>query len=240
MSFLPSRRIQLLALTLGTAVLVGGVPLAAGASSADTTASVLKAAKASMVKQSGVHVVVTSKAGKTSSKVVVDIGLNSGIETITSGDKQVTIIVTPTYAYLSGSKTGLINIMGLTAAQQKKLGSKFLTMKSGTSPYSNLKSNLTTPVFATMLPAAPGTSLTTTTSSNKKVFNLSWVTKATTSSVQTSSVMSFSSGKSTLPFKEVITSKTGSGLTLFTKWGEKVSEKAPAASMQIAYKKVFG
>jgi len=230
----------MLSLTLGIAVALSSAPLTAGASSADTAASVLKAAKASMLKQSGVHVVVTSKAGTTSSKVVVDIGLNSGMETITSGDKQVTIVVTPTYAYLSGSKTGLINIMGLTAAQQKKLGSKYLTMKAGTSPYANLKSNLTTPVFATMLPAASGTSLTTTTLYNKKVFDLSWVTKATASSVQTSSVMSFSSGSSTLPLKEVITSKTGSGLTLFTKWGEKVSEKSPAASVQIAYKKVFG
>ena len=67
------------------------------------------------------------------------------------------IIVTPTDAYLSGSATGLTTIMGLTAAEQKKVGTRSVVMKAGTSPYTSFHSNLTTAVLSGILPVAKGT-----------------------------------------------------------------------------------
>lgn len=218
-----------------------GAPLAVGASTTSpTTTSVLNAAKLSMLKKGEVHVVVASRAGKSTSQVIVDIGATSGQESITAGKKFVSIIVTPTFAYLSGSATGLTQIMGLTAAQQKKLGSHSMSMKAGTAPYTNLKANLTTTVFASMLPQATGTKLSTTGSSSTLKYQLTWTTAATATAPKAKSVLTLSSGKSTLPQSEVITSSAGGGTSTFSKWGQHVTVTAPKSSSIVTYKSVFG
>jgi hypothetical protein len=230
----------MLSLALGTTLIVSATPFTAGASGqSPTVASVLNSAKSSMLKKGSVHVVVNSKSGKILSKVVVDIGATSGSETITSGQKSVTISVTPTYAYVSGNAGGLTAIMGLTSAQQKKIGNRALSMKVGTSPYASLKANLTTPVFATMLPMTSGTKLSMTSALSAKLYQLTWTTKATTSVRKTTSVLTLSSGRSTLPVKEVITSSNGGGTTIFSQWGEHVNVSAPSLSL-VTYKQVFG
>ena len=241
MLFSRRRPAQLIFLTFGASILALGAPLGVGASTkSPTTISILNAAKASMLKESGVHVVVASQAGTSTSQVTVDIGLASGQETITAGKKVVTIIVTPTFAYLSGSATGLTQIMGLTAAQQKKLGSHSMSMKAGTAPYTNLKVNLTTTVFASMLPSAKGTKLSTTGSSSTLRYQLTWTTPATATAPKAKSVLTLSSGKSILPEFEVITSTAGGGTSAFSQWGEHVKVIAPSSSSIVTYKSVFG
>src|ERR1700690_4472979 len=143
MSFSPRRRLQLVSLALGLTVVLAVTPLSAQASVKNPTAkSVLKAALKAMTKTSGVHIYVTSTQGTVASVVVVDIGTTYGQETITSGKNTVKIIVTPTDAYLSGSPTGLVKIMQLTAAEQKKGGNLWVVVKSGTTPYTSFHSNL--------------------------------------------------------------------------------------------------
>jgi hypothetical protein len=238
MSLLRTRRIQLLSLALGAAVFATSSPLGAGASSRATVTSVITAAKAAMLKKVSVHVVVSSTSGTKLSTVVVDIGSRGGQETVTSGAKTVTITITPKYAYLSGSATGLTQVMGLTSAQQMKIGFKAMAMKSGTPQYTNLKSNLTTPVFASMLPVVKGTSLMTIGSGSSKQYVLSWKTAATSTSTATSTVMTFSSGALTLPVTEKITSPKGVGITTYSKWGERVIPVVPTST--VTYKSVFG
>jgi hypothetical protein len=241
MSISQRHRIRLTALALGASILAVGAPLAVGASTkVPTTASVLSAAKASMLKEGGVHVVVDSKAGVSTSRVVVDIGTSNGMEIITAGKKFVSVIVTPRYAYLRGSLTGLIKIMGLTAVQQKKLGNRSMSMKAGTVPYTNLKANLTTPVFASMLPAVTGTTLSTTGNSRSLKYLLTWTTKATTTAPQAKSVLTLSSGKATLPVTEVVTSAAGGGTSTFSRWGAYVKVSAPQSSSIVEYKSIFG
>ena len=241
MSFSHHFRIQLTSLALGALIMAVSAPLASGASTkGPTTASVLNAAKASMLKEGAVHVVVVSKAGVSTSQVIVDIGMTIGSEMIAAGKKQVSIIVTPSYAYLSGSPTGLTGIMGLTVVQQKKLGTHSMSMKAGTAPYASLKANLTTPVFASMLPSVTGTKLSTTGSSSTLKYQLTWTTAATTTAPQAKSVLTFSSGKSTLPQSEVITSAAGGGTSTFSKWGEHVKVFAPSLSSTVTHKSIFG
>ena len=230
----------LMSLALG-AMVVGAFPLAAQASSKGATpTTVLAAAKASLAKQTGVHIEVHSKAGKLSSSVVVDIGQTQGQEHITSGLETINIVLTSATAFLSGSATGLTAIMGLTAAQQKIVGTKSISMKPGTTPYTNFHSNLTTPALISMLPVAKGTSLSSKVINGVKYQLLSWTTKATTTTQQTKSVLTLTSTSPILPVSEKITSPTGGGTTAFSKWGEKFSVSVPPASSTVSYTKIFG
>ncbi len=239
MSFSPRRRLQLISLALGATLVLAVTPLAAQASVKNpTTKSVLKATLKAMAKESGVHVYVTSKSGTNSSVVVVDIGAKYGEETIRSGKNVVKIIVTPTDAYLSGSADGLTTLMGLTAAEQKKVGNLTIVMKAGTAPYTSFKSNLTTAVLAGIMPAAKGTKYKVS-SDGSKDYQLTWKTAATSTASATKSVLTISSGSKTLPIKEVITASTGGGTTKFSKWGENVVEQAPPVADTIPYAKVI-
>src|SRR5665213_1127506 len=216
MPFLPRRRFQLISLALGATLVLTVTPIAAQASvSNPTTKSVLKATKTAMAKESGVHVYVTSKSGTEDS------------------------IVTPTDAYLSGSKTGLTTIMSLTAAEEKKVGTHLVVMKSGTTPYTSFHSNLTTSVLAGILPVAKGTKYKVSSDSSKD-YQLTWKTAATSTAGATKSVLTISSGSKTLPIKEVITGTSGGGTTTFSKWGKEIVEQAPAAANTIPYAKVIG
>ena len=240
MSLSPYRRLQLASLALGATLVLAITPMSAQASlNSPTTKSVLKAAKSAMSKETGVHIYVTSRSGTKTSIVTVDIGAKYGEETIRSGKSVVNIIVTPADAFLSGTKTGLMTIMGLTAAEQKKVGARSVVMKSGTSPYSSFHSNLTTSVLAGILPVSKGTKYKTS-SDRSKDYQLTWKTAATSTAAATKSVLTISSGSKTLPIKEVITGTSGGGTTTFSKWGERVVEHAPAPAKTIAYAKVIG
>lgn len=240
MSFSPRRRLQLISLALGATLVLAVTPIAAQASVKDpTTKSVLKATLKAMAKVSGVHIYVTSKTGTQSSVVVVDIGANYGEETIQSGKNSVKIVVTPTDAFLSGSPPGLTTIMGLTAAEQKKVGTRSVVMKSGTTPYTSFHSNLTTSVLKGIMPTAKGTKYKVS-SDGAKDYQLTWKTAASSTTSATKSVLTISSGSKTLPVKEVITGSTGGGTTTFSKWGENVVEQAPSGTDTIAYATVMG
>ncbi len=233
-------RFHLTSLALATTLLTAAVPLGAGASTSPSATSVLKAAKTALSKVSGVHIVVTSKSGTVYSTVVVDIGKTSGVESVSSGLKKITITVTPTFAYLSGSSAGLSTIMGLTAAQIKKVGGNSIAMAAGTTPYTNFQKNLTSAVLLGMLPVSKGTTMKTGTHNNKKDYLLSWTTKASGTTPLTKSILAIASDKSSLPIKETISSTSGGGTTNFSNWGEQVNPKAPSASSIVTYKKVFG
>ena len=172
--------------------------------------------------------------------MIVDIGRTSGVESVSSGLKKITITVTPTFAYLSGSPSGLSTIMGLTAAQIKKVAGNSITMAAGTTPYLNFKKNLTSAVLLGMLPAGKGTKLKTGTHNNKKAYLLSWTTTASGTTPLTKSVLTIASDKTSLPIKETITSTNGGGTTIFSNWGENVNPRVPSASSTVIYKKVFG
>ena len=206
--------------------------LGAGATSSPTASSVLKAVQKAMSHESGVHLVVTSNSATTHSVAVVDIGTTGGTETYTSGTSHVKIVVTPKSAFLSGNKLGLINLVGLTAAQQKLVGDKAIEMKFGTSPYASFRSNLTTSAFAAFLPTTKTISLGRDKANH---YVLTWTTQSTSSSTKVTSSLTISSGAKTLPLKEVATAKTGGGTTTFSKWGESVSTPTPPASSTIPY-----
>lgn len=225
-----------LALVAGSAALVA--PLAAGASVKDpTAANVLAAAKSALAKVGSVHITVSSLSGTTKSALTADIGKTSGKETYTSGDETFTIEVTPAYAYLSGSKEGLITLMGLTAAEQKLVGTKAISMKKGSSAYTEFQKNLTSGAFTELLPTAKETSLLAARDKATGGYQLRWVTKASSTEPKTTSLLTVSAGSKALPIKESVTASTGSSVTKFSKWGESVVVSVPTTT--VAYSKIF-
>jgi hypothetical protein len=231
--------LYLSSLALLSTALVVSLPVAAHASVASpSVSSIVKAAKTAIVKETGVHVKVSTISGKIDSSVVADIGATQGTETYTSGTETFTITVTPKFAYLSGSKKGLTTLMGLTAAEQKIIGKSSMSMKKGNSHYTTFKADLTSgPTFSSLLPAVKGTTLLTKRDKKTNGYRLSWTAKATSSAPKTTTIMTISSGTKTLPLKEDVKTSSGTSLTTFTKWGESVKVKIPSST--IAYTKVF-
>jgi hypothetical protein len=231
--------LHLSALALVSSTLIVAAPLAAHAATTNpTTTALITATKAALKKETGVHVKVAAVASKVHSSVVADIGKSSGTEQYVSGDVNFRITVTPTYAYLGGSKKGLISYMQLSAAEQKTVGSASISMKKGTSPYTSFKTNLTSgTTFLSLLPTAKGTTVLAARDKKTNGYQLSWTAKATSTQPKTSTIMTISSGKKTLPIKEVVTTSTSKSVTTFTKWGENVKVSVPSST--IAYSKVF-
>jgi hypothetical protein len=234
-----SRRISL---TLSLAVLSGTLAVgpalgAQAASKSPTTTSILAATKSALAKENGVHIVVKTTDDKVKSSVVADIGSTTGTETYASGKEKFTITVTPKDAYLSGSEAGLTKVMGLTAAEQKKVGSDSVIMAKGSSPYTTFKTNLTSGAFSQLLPTAKGTKLLTKRDKTTNGYQITWTTAATSTAPKEVSVMIISSGSKTLPLKESVVTSKGSSHTAFTKWGESVSVTIP--SKTIPYTTVF-
>ena len=225
-----SARLVLLSLAVGATSV--GASLGAGAATKPSAASVLVSVKSAMSHETGVHIEVTSSSKTTHSVATVDIGTKGGTETYVSGSSRVNIVVTPTSAYLSGNASGLTKLVGLSAKQQKLVGTKAIEMKAGTSPYASFKSNLTTSAFAAFLPTTTSITLTRDSAND---YVLTWTSSATSTAPKVTSVLTISSGAKALPIKEVASATTGGGTTVFSKWGEKVKTPAPAASATIAY-----
>lgn len=215
------------------------IPGAAFAS-ASNPSSVLTAAKSAIAKQTGVHLVVASSSSSNKDTVIGDLGVNIGEETITTGSATATIKVTSAYSYLSGNSAGLTSIIGLSAAQAKKLGQKWMSVKAGTSQYSTLKSGSTIAAVTAVLPPAKGTSVSTSSSNGTNLFILKWTTAATSSTPKLVNTVSISAKGAALPVEETASSTSGSGTTKFSNWGEHVTVAAPPTSSTISYTSVVG
>ncbi len=224
---------SLLAAALAT--LPGGV--ASATSTRPTASSVLAATTRALKHESSVHVFVETLSGKTRTSVVADIGLVDSTETVTSGKESFTITVTPSYAYLSGSPSGLTTLMGLTNAEQKKVGQRAIAMKKGTSPYSTFQQNLSSSKLLHLLPPVKGTTLLAARDRKTRGFQLSWTTAASATQSRTTTVMVVSAGQAALPIRENVTTTVGRSTTTFTKWNEVVHVTVPTNT--IPYAKVI-
>jgi hypothetical protein len=231
------RRWRVLLISLGATALVMSTALGAAASASVTTSSVLKAARAAISKQTGVHLVLSGKSSSASGHVIEDLGTKSGEETYSAGGASFTIKLTPTYVYFSGNSYALTADLGLTAAQANKVGNHWISIPSGSSDYRILKSTLTVPYVASLLPPAKGTTLSTTITDGVHLHVLKWTTAATASTAKLSNTMTFSAAGATLPVELIVAFSSGSDTTTFSKWGEHVAVSAPPVASTISYSK---
>jgi hypothetical protein len=216
--------------------------LTAGVASAQTqtTSSVLAATKSAIVKQTGVHLVVTSASSSTlvGEDLQADLGKTSGAETISEGSGKVILKVVPAYAYLSGNSTGLTKIFGMTAAQAKVVGTHWVAVKAGTSQYKDLASSLTISSVTSVLPVAKGTRLLAP-SPATGFYTLKWATAATSSTPALTNTLTISAVGAPLPFKETTTATGGAKqVVALSKWGEHVLVSVPPATSTIPLSKI--
>jgi hypothetical protein len=226
-------------LVLPAALVLTPVLASTQASASTSTTSIIAAAKAALASQRSVHLAVSIVQGSNTTVEVADLGTSTGIESIISGTAKATVEVAPTFGYMDGDSSGLTSLIGLTAAQAKKLGSKWMSLKAGTAPYSDLKTAATIPAVQSLLPAAKGTTSSTESVGSTKFYVLKWIQAATSSSPKLTDELSISMGKTPLPLRETETDSGASETTTFSRWGESVVVHAPAASATVPYSSII-
>ncbi len=235
-AFLWLRSFGLTTLTLST---VAVLCLPAGASSV-TASSVIKAAQQGIATQTSVHVdfVAHSSSPSRTEKIIDDVGVASGKETASEGTAHVVLTFSMDAVYVSGNSSGLTTLFGLTSAEAKAVGRKWVSWTPGSSQYTQLKGDLTMSAVRALLPKAKGTKLAT---KGAKLSILKWTVPSTSSTPALSNTLTLSSGATTLPVTEVATSTGGTRVTTtLSDWDEQILVKAPPAASVIGSSKIGG
>jgi hypothetical protein len=210
-----------------------------GASGHTSGKSMLSKIRMAIGEERGVHLTLTSGSGSTPTKIVADIGKSQGTETITTGSNRVTIRLDASYAYVGGNAGGLTSIMGLTKAEQRKVGSDFISAKAGTTPYKALIPNVTMKFVTNFLPSLTGATYTTKTIKGSGNYELVWTKPATASTLKETDVLVVSGRKNRLPVSETVTTSSGTASAKFTQWGDRISVPIPPTSSVITYADVI-
>jgi hypothetical protein len=232
---------------VGVFALIGVTGLAAAASDSAASAapkakvtagSLIKASASAIAAQPSAHVVFDAANGSaTAENIVGDVGTRGGSETVTDGTATLTVKVTPTDSYISGTSTGLTTLFGLTAAQATKVGTLWEFWKAGSAQYASLKKVVTVHSLLSLLPETKGTKLT-------KVgpdYTLTWTTKATAKEPALSNSLTISAKGAKLPEVETSTDAAGEKVTTtLSNWGESIKVQAPPSASTIAASAVAG
>jgi hypothetical protein len=206
-----------------------------------TSASVLTSTTAAIAQQTGVHVVFRANAATSAApeKIVADVGVTTGEETVSEGQSHLAVTVTPGFAYVSGDSSGLTTIFGLTSAEAKKVGSDWVSWKAGTSQYANLRADVTFAAVTALLPGAKGTTLSTGLTNGANVYVLKWTAAASSSTPKLSNTLTVSASGQSLPVAQISTAPGGTkATTQLSGWGELVPASAPPAASTIASPKI--
>jgi hypothetical protein len=226
-----------------TAIVLLMAPSGTAYADVTTAGSVLQTATKAIDQQTSAHVVFVahSRSSSTSEKIIADVGVTSGSETLSEGKADVAIRLTPGYAYVSGSSSGLTTLFGLSATQAKRLGTKWVSWKSGTKEYSDLRADLTMSSVLLLLPKTKGTKVSTEVANGATRHLLTWVTPATKTIPKLSDTLTISGVGPGLPIQETETSATGVNVTtLLSRWDERVSVLAPSPALTVASAKITG
>lgn len=229
---------RLRAFVPGVIALGAAAALATPASAGTVTvASVLKAAKSAIATQTSAHVELAgTKAAVATEKIVGDVGVADGTETVTDGQALLTVRVTTKDGYIRGSSSGLTSLFGLTAAEAKKVGTRWEFWKSGTTQYKSLKKAVIEDSLQALLPSAKGTTLSTAGSD----YVLKWTSAATSSAPALTNTLTIST-RTKLPVEEISSDSSGQKVTTtVSKWGQSVVEHAPPSGSTVAASTVTG
>ncbi len=198
--------------------------------------SLIKTVKVAIGKESGAKLVSIEHSTSSSdvAKESLFAGTSSGQESFAAGAADVKIKVTSSDAYVSGSSSGLTTILGMSSADAKKIGSKWVYWKHGTTEYSDLKADVTVSSLTSVLPKAKGTKLSTHVTAGSTLYVLKWTTAATSSTSKLSNTLSVSM-RTDLPVQSTSTASGGTKVTTtFSGWGKHVRVSAPPAGSTVA------
>jgi hypothetical protein len=222
------------AATAGTAGLIGLAATPAGASR-PASAQTEYLAAINAVGDQGVHYASHAKQGSVSFSVSGDTGVKSGTQTLTLTQgktvEHMTVVAVGSTGYVNGNPTALKNVMGLTSATAKKYAGKWVSFDPTSQQYSELVAGLLDSQVAGELKMnAPFHYGATKTIDGKSALAVVGSVSDNSGNTVSSTLWVAASGPP-LPIEQTTgTSSKGSiaGTVTFTKWGEKVTQKAPA------------
>ncbi len=234
---------RLVAMVSGGAVLLSLLTAVPSAAAGRTVAQVLSATRAAIAREGTVEVSFRAHAGSTNRSEVIeaDVGVAEGSETVTLGPATLTLRVTAQAAYAKGNTSGLTTVLGLTSAQAKTVGSRWVKWARGSQQYATLKPDVTFPSVLDLLPAAKGSMLATGTSAGVPAYLVKWTSAANSSEPKLANTLVLTTGDAPLP---VEVSSTGSHdttiVTRLTGWGQPAPVVAPPPGDTIAAAKLSG
>jgi hypothetical protein len=197
-------------------------------------------AKRAILAQNSVHFVITvnDETTKQTESVVGDVGKKTGTESFSAGKDTASLRVNSVGAYIEGNSAGLEEFFGMPKADAGKVGSKWITVKAGSSQYSSLQSSVALSTLSTSLfPATKSVKVIKAKQSGVEIYELEWTVKA--SGTTTDRLLEIASSGAPLPISAVGTSLATSGGVLQTislgKWNESLNIPSPSASDTIAF-----
>jgi hypothetical protein len=231
------------AVAMSLAAAAAGVTVLAAPAGAATSAKAAYTAALKAAGSQGVHFVSTATESGTAIKVIGDTGATSGAQTLTvkkgTLTEDVSVLLVGASGYVKGNPTALINILGLSATQAAKYNEKWLSFPTSNTDLAELVSGLHNKDVSTELkmsgPYSFGKSATIGGQSATAIKG----TVASSTGTKVPVVLYVAASGTPRPVEEVTNpakanSKTAiHGTVVFTKWGEKTSEKAPAHSTSL-------
>jgi len=233
-------------LPLSTVVAVGLVLTAVAPSAASaatpSVATVVRSTKVALQKQTGAHLTstATSRSSAQKEQITADLGTSEGQEASTTGAANVAIKVTPAYGYISGNAAGLTSTFGMSAAQAKTVGSKWVSWKAGTSQYTQLASDVHVSALLGVLPTVAGTTMSTVVTRGVRLYLLRWTVAATKTVPKLRYALTVSV-RSRLPVQETSSDAAGTKVaTTFSRWGQKVTVTVPPPASTLSSSALTG
>jgi len=237
-------------LPLSTVVAVGLVLTAVAPSAASaatpSVATVVRSTKVALQKQTGAHLTSTATSRSSTQKetqkeqITADLGTSEGQEASTTGAANVAIKVTPAYGYISGNAAGLTSTFGMSAAQAKTVGAKWVSWKAGTSQYTQLASDVNVSALLGVLPKVTGTTMSTVVTRGVRLYLLRWTVAATKTVPKLRYALTVSA-RSRLPVQETSSDAAGTKVaTTFSRWGQKVTVTVPPPASTLSSSALTG
>jgi hypothetical protein len=224
------------------------VAIAAGAScfepgalaTSPTPSALLSATIAAGRAEPSLHWVSTTSVSDGSKvTVVTDVATTSGSQTISIGLSGITSHATELFvgnvAYLKGDAISLTSLLGFTSTAASKEANRWIAISRSASQFTSISLGLTVSSLMSELEMSHApTKLANQTVLGQKVVVLKGNTKATPSNPSVPVVLYSKSSGRPLPVELRETLASTSAVTIFSKWGEKLSVKAPTGAVPIS------
>ncbi len=216
--------------------LVDAVNASPAAKPRPTSKSILAAMKRAMAAEDSVRCVVTAydASTKVTTTITEDAGRKRGLESLMVGEAKILFRLTPTAAFVSGNTAGL-KLLGLTSAQLKIVGKKWIFTKPSTSQYSGVDEAVTIkPLLQTVQSLLPKNSkvvMTTGRVNGQAARILKWSTISSKKVAHL--VLDVTANGPSLPIRLIKDQGKSTASLTFSNWGEPIHVLVPTSTVTL-------
>ena len=184
--------------------------------------------------QSSVRLTIQASQGapKLNETVTVDSSRNSGRQTAVSGKERANVLLTTSGAYLSGNSLGLTAFFALPKDDLALVGTKWISIKPGTTQYKSFVSAITVKnLLANLLPTSKSLSVRATTYKSEPTYEIDW--SISSSGTTTKLTLTVPRTGRVLPLAESASTGKTVEHSYLTNWGERINVQAPKNTIAI-------